>query len=338
MGQEAFVSVLTPVYNGEKYLAECIESVLMQSYGNFEYIIVNNCSTDRSLDIAMEYAKRDSRVRVLANDWFVDVMENHNIAFRSISARSEYCKIVSADDWIFSDCLKLLVGHAEANPSLGVVGSYQLSGSIIKWQGFPYPKAVFSGSEICHKIFMEGQPSFGFGTPTSLLYRADIVRSSESFYPNSSPHGDTSACFKYLRDCDFGFVYQVLSYERMHGETQTTKAEDINSYTSAYLHDLIQYGHSYLSGEEYERRLKEVLDSYYGYLAVSKIAFRGKEFWAYHEGRLSELGYPLRHSTLLKAAVLKIVREMMNPGLAVRKMKKRLIRSSRGAEQINREQ
>ena len=46
------VSVLTPVYNGEDYLAECIESILAQTYRNFEYTIVNNCSKDRSLEIA----------------------------------------------------------------------------------------------------------------------------------------------------------------------------------------------------------------------------------------------------------------------------------------------
>ena len=52
------VSVVTPVYNGETYLAACIESVLSQSYSNWEYVIVNNCSTDRTLDIASDYAAR----------------------------------------------------------------------------------------------------------------------------------------------------------------------------------------------------------------------------------------------------------------------------------------
>ena len=52
------VSVVTPVYNGGEYLAQCIESVISQSYGNWEYIIVDNCSTDNSLDIANTYAER----------------------------------------------------------------------------------------------------------------------------------------------------------------------------------------------------------------------------------------------------------------------------------------
>jgi len=52
------VSIVTPVYNGEPYLAECIESVLAQTYPNWEYIIQNNCSTDRTLEIASEYGKK----------------------------------------------------------------------------------------------------------------------------------------------------------------------------------------------------------------------------------------------------------------------------------------
>jgi glycosyltransferase involved in cell wall biosynthesis len=89
--EEPLVSVVTPVYNGEAYLAECIESVLGQTYKNFEYIIVNNCSKDRSLDIALAYAKRDSRVRVHNNEKFVGVIENHNIAFSLISPAAKYC-------------------------------------------------------------------------------------------------------------------------------------------------------------------------------------------------------------------------------------------------------
>ena len=57
------VSVLTPVYNCEKYLRTCIESVLAQTYTNWEYVIVNNCSTDGTLAIAQEYAAADSRIR-----------------------------------------------------------------------------------------------------------------------------------------------------------------------------------------------------------------------------------------------------------------------------------
>jgi glycosyltransferase involved in cell wall biosynthesis len=106
------VTVLTPVYNGADFLAECIESVLKQTYDNFEYIIVNNCSTDRTLEIAQEYAARDSRIRVHNNEQFVAVIANHNIAFNLMSPKARYSKMVSGDDYLFPDCLERMVEFA----------------------------------------------------------------------------------------------------------------------------------------------------------------------------------------------------------------------------------
>ena len=86
------VSVLTPVHNGEHYLAACIESVRAQTYTNWEYVIVDNASTDRTRETAERYAARDPRIRVVSNPRLVGVIENHNIAFRQPSAASAYCK------------------------------------------------------------------------------------------------------------------------------------------------------------------------------------------------------------------------------------------------------
>ena len=111
------VSVVTPVYNGEAHLRECVESVLAQTYPNWDYTIVNNCSTDRSLEIAQEYAARDARIRIHNNQTFVGVVENHNNAFRQISPQSKYCKVVGADDYgssrIVSKMIRLAEQHAQ---------------------------------------------------------------------------------------------------------------------------------------------------------------------------------------------------------------------------------
>jgi glycosyltransferase involved in cell wall biosynthesis len=323
--QGPLVSVITPVYNMGAFLADCIESVLRQSYKNFEYIIVNNCSTDRTLEVALHYAKKDSRIRVHNNTEFVGVMENHNIALRLISPGSKYCKLVCADDFIHPDCLTKLVGLAEANPTVGIVGSYQLSGSSVKWQGFEYPKAVFSGREVARRIFLEGNPDFGFGCPTSLMYRADIVRNSGAFYPNPSPHSDTSACFKYLENSDFGFVYEVLAYERTHEESQSSQSAKIDRYSSAYLNDLIEYGPLYLAEEECNRLIKRHLNNYHRSLAINLLEFRDHEFWKYHKTRLAELGHPLKPSMLLKGAALAAWRGIRNPIQGVRRFSQRVL-------------
>jgi glycosyltransferase involved in cell wall biosynthesis len=323
--EEPLVSVVTPVYNGEDFLEECIESVLKQTYRNYEYIIVNNCSTDHSLEIALNYSKRDSRLRVHSNTQFVGVIENHNIAFRLISPDSKYCKVVSADDWLFPECLARMVGIAEANPSVGFVGSYQLSGDSIRWQGFPYPKTFLPGREMCRLMFLgDNHPTFGLGSPTSLLYRADLVRNSEDFYPNPSPHADTSACFAHLKDCDYGFVYQVLCYERVHAQTQSHESSRINRYAGAWLNDILTYGRLYLSEEEFATTRDEWLRYYYGYLASNLLKFRGKDFWNYHKSSLQELGYPISKIRLLGAGMLRAIWELMNPERAVRKLWKRV--------------
>ena len=324
--EEPLVSVVTPVYNGADFLAECIESVLGQTYKHFEYIIVNNCSTDRTMEIALEFAKKDSRIQVHTNKKFVGVIENHNIAFRMIAPAAKYCKVVSADDTIFPDCLTRMVALAESHPSAGMVGSYQQSGESVRWQGFPYPRVVLSGRELCREIFLNGDPSFGFGSPTSLLYRANLVRKTGQFYPNESPHADTSACFEVLRATDFAFVYQVLCWERTHEQTQTSKSANMNRYASAYLNDVLQYGPSYLNKEEYGHLLHQTLDWYRGYLAMNIFKSRGSEFWNYHKGRLEELGYPIRTSSLLKAGVKKLLRGALSPEQTIKRIGNRFAR------------
>src|SRR5262245_48483502 len=100
------VSIVTPVYNGSEYLHECIESVQAQTYRNWDYTIVDNCSTDATADIARRYAARDSRIRVHRNTTFLPVVANHNEALRQASPASHYTKVVFADDWIFPECLE----------------------------------------------------------------------------------------------------------------------------------------------------------------------------------------------------------------------------------------
>ena len=330
--EQPFVSIVTPVYNGADFLAECIESVLSQTYQNYEYLIVNNCSKDRTLEIALTYARTDSRIRVHDNETFLEVIANHNHAFSLISPSAKYCKVVSGDDFILPDCLRQMVELAEASPSVGIVGSYQQSGKRVRWQGFSYPTAVLSGREVCREIFLGGHPDFGFGSPTSILYRADLVRNSKEFYPNPSPHSDTSACFKELQHCDFGFVYQVLSYERIHGETQSSRSAQINRYLSACLNDLLQYGPAYLNNEEFEPLVKESLHDYHRFLVIRRFSGpRDDAFWSYHRSRLVELGHPVRRFQLIRAAMAMILQEAVNPGLAIRKFWKRMFPGSTGA-------
>jgi glycosyltransferase involved in cell wall biosynthesis len=101
------VSVLMTAYNREKYIAEAIESVLASTFADFELIIVDDCSRDRTVEIAKSYAARDSRVSVHVNEKNLGDYPNRNRA--ASLARGAYIKYVDADDVIYSHGLEVMV-------------------------------------------------------------------------------------------------------------------------------------------------------------------------------------------------------------------------------------
>jgi glycosyltransferase involved in cell wall biosynthesis len=308
---QPLVSVLTPVFNGEKYLAECIESVLAQVYANWEYVLVNNCSTDRTLEIAHHYAQMDRRIRIRNNEIFVGMLENHNIAFRQISPASSYCKMVHADDWLFPECIMQMVKVAEAHPSVSIVGAYGLQGHRVTWDGLPYPSTVVSGREICRRTLLGGL--YVFGSPTSLLIRSDPIRERKTFYNEANIHADKEVCFDLLQDSDFGFVHQVLTYSRLHSETATSFSERFNTYLLGTLTILKKYGPIYLGREEYEKCLKRHLKAYYTFLGQCMLHRKGKEFWDYHKNGIRAQGYSFSQTKLLEILSLEAVDAFFNP-------------------------
>ena len=104
------ISVLMLTYNREELVSWAIESILNQTYQNFEFIIVNNGSSDKSGIIAEEYAAQDDRVRVIHR-------ERGNIgAGRNTgldAARGEYIAFLDDDDWVEPDFLEFLLGLAQ---------------------------------------------------------------------------------------------------------------------------------------------------------------------------------------------------------------------------------
>jgi glycosyltransferase EpsE len=115
------VSVVTPVYNGEPYFDRAIPSILQQSYDDFEFILVDDGSQDRTVELLREVASRDSRVRVFTPGRLgFAAAVNYGIA----QAKGEYIARQDFDDRSYPDRLRHQVAFLDAHPRVGVVGAY----------------------------------------------------------------------------------------------------------------------------------------------------------------------------------------------------------------------
>jgi len=308
---QPLVSVVTPVYNCAEYLPECIESILSQSYQNWDYTIVDNCSTDGSAEIAKRYAARDSRVHVHQNTQFLKAVQNHNHALRQISPDSMYCKIVFADDWIFPDCLEKMVAVAETHPSIGIVGAYGIKDSEVMWTGLPYPSTHISGREVCRRLFLDRL--YVFGSSTSLLYRSSMVREQVPFFNESNIHADCEACVSALRTHDFGFVHQVLTFSRVREGSLETVSTDFNTIASGKLYDLVTYGREFLTLQEYDACLNRSVTLYYESLVGGMLRGLNKKYWDFHKKKLAEAGVRFSKTRLFSVAFKKTCLALLNP-------------------------
>jgi glycosyltransferase involved in cell wall biosynthesis len=307
------VSVVTPFYNTQEFLAECIESVLAQTCQDFEYILVDNQSTDGSSEIAQKYAARfPERVRVIRTVSFLSQVENYNFALTCISPGSKYCKVVQADDWLFANCLMGMVEVAEAHPTVGIVGAYQLEGEQIGLDGLPWPGVEVTGREVCRRYYLKRQ--YLFGTPTSLMMRSGLVRTREPFYDERyAPFEDAHVCFDLLKTWNFGFVHQVLTFSRTQDQSVLAGVRPFGGMMLSRLANVVAHGRNYLSDEEYERCLKDAERPYFLFLGSAALRGKSKEFWQFQRHGFASIDRPLNSSFLAKWGILALLEYIGNP-------------------------
>jgi len=115
------ISVIMPAYNAEKYIKEAIESILNQTFKDFEFIIVDDASTDNTRKIIGTYAKKDGRIKVLYNEKNLGIVHSYNKAIKI--AKGKYIAILENDDIAAPTRLEKQFVFMEANPKVGVCGT-----------------------------------------------------------------------------------------------------------------------------------------------------------------------------------------------------------------------
>ena len=170
------VSVCIPSYNIEKYINITIESVLSQTYEDFELVIVDDNSNDKTLDIIKRY--NDDRIRVIINEDNLGPQENWNKALQE--AKGRYIKILCHDDLLYTSCLQRQVEVLQnpRNARVTIVCSgrdiIDENGRKIIKRNFPKQKGVLLGKDAIKKIVRYGANPIG--EPTSVLFRSEILK------------------------------------------------------------------------------------------------------------------------------------------------------------------
>jgi glycosyltransferase involved in cell wall biosynthesis len=307
------VTVLTPVFNGEAYLSECVEAVLAQTYKEFEYFIVDNRSQDRSLEIALRYAKLDSRVHVVENDAFLPQHENFNEALRFVSPHSKYCKFAFADDMLLPTCLEQMVAVAESDPEITLVSVYDRD-IRMNYQGI----GVVSGREAC-RLYLEREVQL-FGSQNTVLFRASDTRSRVPFFRFTGGFEDIDTYFAILKAKKLGVIHQVLTFTRRDNVSTVTPLLAFEPHLPLRLLLLRRHGRAYLDKTECDRLWQVLLKEYLLFLGRNVLKRRDKPFWDYHKNAMARFNYELHPVVLGYNAFLALLHYALNPRSSLHKL------------------
>ncbi len=184
------VSVILPVYNVEPYIAKCLSSLMAQTMQELEFILVDDCGSDRSIDIAREYAARDSRFRILEG---IENMGSGASRNRGLEvARGEYIGFVDPDDWVTPDYFQQLYETAVAEQADVVKGRLIRIGDAIASE-------ALLNARIRECINSSRWPGLVFTYCfASALYRTELIRRHHISFPPLRNGEDTMFLVSYL--------------------------------------------------------------------------------------------------------------------------------------------
>jgi len=217
------VSILIPVYNGERHLAECLESVLAQDFNDLEILIADDGSSDGSQKIIEQFAARDPRIRWWQNPRNLGLTANANACLREASG--EYIKFVHQDDTLLSpSALRKMVSALDENPAVALVGSQpHLTGAKSPPLLFFKKSRRYDGKQTI--IACLEQNNNLIGQPTLTLFRKSAA--PRGFDERFTGGMDFEMWCHLLEQGDFFYLAEPLATWRVHQNHQTARAQNV---------------------------------------------------------------------------------------------------------------
>lgn len=275
MRSSPLVSVLMSVYNGEPYLRLAVESILNQTFTDFEFIMVDDGSTDSTWSVLIEYAPRDSRVVVVRNEKNIGLTRSLNKALAL--AKGKYIARQDADDLSLSERLEKQVSYLESHSSVGLLGtSYEVisnDGQVLTVERMPTQNKVLQkkllnqncfghGSVVIRRVCFDRvgsyRTAFKYAQDYDLWLRIaehfEVANLSESLY-QYRVHLQSINARQVKEVGSFGKMANCLSQQRRQYNQESIYLDDRNNLPhpepEALAQEYLWYAHVfYLSGDE----------------------------------------------------------------------------------------
>ncbi len=227
MEYKPLISIIVPIYNTEKYIRRCIESILTQTYGKFELILIDDGSSDNSYKICCEYRENDPRIKVLTHT-------NKGVSFtRNVGiqcSKGEYITFVDSDDWIDPLYLEGFLSHKLIKNSIVIQGiKYDFWNNTSKIL-FAYPDKIYYQDSlnkgiVSHKLFHNG-------CPVAKLFEKDIlIKNNIRFNEDISLNEDHLFVLEYYKYIDNIILLSNINYHYYFDYFETTLTKQTNSYS-----------------------------------------------------------------------------------------------------------
>lgn len=264
------VSVCVPVYNGEQYLKECLDSIIAQSFTDLEVIIVDDCSIDSSYELALHYASLDQRIRVVRNQRNLGLVSNWNKA--TLLANCEWIKFLFQDDLLEPSCIEKMLS-ATTDDTLMVICGRKLifencDPSTIDYfnsyaQRFD-ARTILGNSgyitieQFCEAILNNFLENF-LGEPTSVMIRKDVFAKYNLFNRYLVQLCDFEYWLRVGTNVGFVYVPDYLANFRIHESSETSRNQLSKEFRKNHLDQLICYYE--LATNPYYENLRSIANS-----------------------------------------------------------------------------
>ena len=281
--QNKLVSIVLPTFNGKKYIEDSINSILNQTYKNFELIIINDASTDETLDIVNKFTSKDARIKVFSNDTNKKLPRSLNIGFGH--AKGDYFTWTSDDNIYLPNALETMVKELDQNPNLSFVFSCEKfideSGKVLGERSVPKDLDDIYSKNIISACF---------------LYTKEVHVTLDGYDENKFLVEDYDFFLRAYMNFEFKYISDSLYLYREHGASLTaTKRELVKNMSINLLKEYLKK----TDDKKIESKIKKGLSCYY--LDLSDIYFMD----------VKRLGYKVDFYNLLKKRFRLFISELI---------------------------